>query len=72
MMKPKKFNTFSIAGNCKTNEDYILCQDLSEGCSLAILADGMGGLSYVNEAAKIVSHSVAGFIAPNLHKHEPK
>lgn len=32
----------------------------------------MGGFSYVNEAAKIVSHSVAGFIAPNFHKHEPK
>ena len=45
-MKPKKFNTFSIAGNGKMNEDYILCQDLSEEWSLAILADGMGGLLY--------------------------
>ena len=71
-MKPKKFNTFSIAGNGKTNEDYILCQDLFEEYSLAILADGMGGLSYGNLAAQIVSHAIADFIASNLHKYEPK
>ena len=71
-MKPKKFNTFSIAGNGKTNEDYILCQDLSEEWSLAILADGMGGLSYGNEAAQIVSHSIADFVVSNLHKYEPQ
>lgn len=69
-MKPKKFNTFSIAGNCKANEDYILCRDLSEEYSLAILADGMGGLSYGNQAARIVSHSIADFIASNLHKYD--
>ena len=71
-MKPKKFNTFSIAGNGKTNEDYILCQDLSKEWSLAILADGMGGLSYGNEAAQIVSHSIADFVVSNLHKYEPQ
>ena len=71
-MKPKKFNTFSIAGNGKTDEDYILCQDLSQEWSLAILADGMGGLSYGNQAAQIVSHAIADFIASNLHKYEPK
>jgi serine/threonine protein phosphatase PrpC len=71
-MKTKKFNTFSIAGNGKTNEDYILCQDLFKEYSLAILADGMGGLSYGNQAAQIVSHAIADFIASNLHKYEPK
>lgn len=71
-MKPKKFNAFSIAGNGKTNEDYILCQDLSEEWSLAILADGMGGLSYGNEAAKIVSHAIADFVVSDLHKYESK
>ena len=70
-MKPKKFNTFSIAGNGKTNEDCILCQDLFEEYSLAILADGMGGLSYGNIAAQIVSYAIADFIASNLHKYEP-
>ena len=71
-MKPKKFNTVSIAGKGKTNEDYILCRDLSEEWSLAILADGMGGLSYGNEAAKIVSCDIAEFIAQNLQVYEPQ
>lgn len=71
-MKPKKFNTVSIAGKGKTNEDYILCRDLSEEWSLAILADGMGGLSYGNEAAKIVSCGIADFIAQNLQVYEPQ
>lgn len=69
-MKPKNFNTFSIAGNGKTNEDFILCRDLSEEWSLAILADGMGGLSYGNEAAKIVAYGIADFIAQNLQVYE--
>ena len=69
-MKPKKFNTFSIAGNVKANEDYILYQDLSEEYSLAILADGMGGLSYGYQAAQIVSHAIADYIASNLHKYD--
>jgi len=71
-MKPKKFNTVTIAGKGKTNEDYILCRDLSEEWSLAILADGMGGLSYGNEAAKIVSCGIADFIAQNLQVYEPQ
>ena len=71
-MKPKKFNTFSTAGNGKTNEDCILCRELSEEWSLAILADGMGGLSYGNEAAKIVSYGIADFITQNYQVDEPQ
>lgn len=69
-MGTMKFNTFSIAGNGKVNEDYILCRNLSEEYSLAILADGMGGLSYGKEAAKIVSHTIADFVESNMHKYE--
>lgn len=71
-METMKFNTFSIAGNGKANEDYILCRDLSEEYSLAILADGMGGLSYGYEAAKIVSHIIADFVKYNMHEYEPQ
>lgn len=71
-METMKFNTFSIAGNCKANEDCILCRDLSEEWSLAILADGMGGLSYGHEAAKIVSHIIADFVGSNMHDYEPQ
>lgn len=67
-MKTMKINTFSQAGRGKTNEDYILYRDLSEEYSLAILADGMGGLSYGNDASQLVSHTIIDFIASNLHK----
>ena len=71
-MRAMKINTFSLAGSGKTNEDYILCRDLSEEYSLAILADGMGGLSYGNDASQIVSHTIADFVSSNLHKYEPQ
>ena len=71
-MRTIKINTFSQVGSGKTNEDCILYKDLSEEYSLAILADGMGGLSYGNYAAQIVSHTIADFVAPNLHKYEPQ
>ena len=34
------------------------------------LADGMGGLSYGYQAAQIVSHSIADYIASYLHKYD--
>lgn len=71
-MKTMKINTFSQAGSGKTNEDYILFRDLSEEFSLAILADGMGGLSYGIDASQIVSHTITDFVASNLHKYEPQ
>ena len=71
-MRAMKINTLSLAGCGKTNEDYILCRDLSEEYSLAILADGMGGLSYGNDASQIVSHTIADFVASNLYKYEPQ
>lgn len=57
-MKTIEFKTISYSGKDKTNEDYILCHKLSNNTLIAILADGMGGLSYGTEAAKIVSESV--------------
>ena len=35
-------NTFSISGNGKVCEDYILYETLSNEYSIAIMADGMG------------------------------
>ena len=69
-MRAMRFNTFSLAGSGKSNEDYILCRDLSDEYSLAILADGMGGLSYGNDASQIISHTIADFVAFNLHKYD--
>lgn len=57
-MKKIEFKSFSFPGMNKVNEDYILCHKLSDNSLIAILADGMGGLSYGAEAAKIVSESI--------------
>lgn len=51
-------NPYNHSGKDKPNEDYILCHKLSDDSAIAVLADGMGGLSYGAEAAKIVSESI--------------
>ena len=58
MMKAFEFKTISSSGKDKVNEDYILCHRLSDNSLVAILADGMGGLSYGAEAARIASESI--------------
>lgn len=68
----REFNTFSIAGNGKANEDYILCRQLSCEYSLAILADGIGGLAFGAQAAMLVSHSIADYIELNLSVYTPE
>lgn len=68
----RRFNTFSIAGNGKANDDYILCRQLSCSCLLAILADGIGGLAFGAQAAMLVSHSIADFIDLNFYVYPPE
>lgn len=64
-------NTFSISGNGKVCEDYILYETLSNEYSIAIMADGMGGLSHGNVAATIVSKTIFDFISTNFSINEP-
>ncbi len=71
-MKTIEFNLFSYSGRDKTNEDYILCHKLSDSSLIAILADGMGGLSYGAEAAKIVSESIFTIIISKIKEYSPK
>lgn len=66
-MKTIDFETISYPGKGEANEDYILCRKLSDNSLIAILADGMGGLSYGADAAKIVSESIMTTIIGNLH-----
>ena len=40
-----ELNTFSNSGKDKANEDYDLSHRLSDNILVAVLADGMGGLS---------------------------
>ena len=68
----RKFDTYSISGNDKTNEDYILCRQLSCGHYLAILADGIGGLAFGDQAAKLVSQAISDFIDLNYSVYSPE
>ena len=71
-MKMIKLNTFSHSGKDKANEDYALCHRLSDNSLVAVLADGMGGLSYGAEAAKIVSESIMAAIRDNVQECSPE
>lgn len=53
-----ELKAFSHSGKDKDNEDYALCHRLSGNSLVAVLADGMGGLSYGACAAKIISDSI--------------
>jgi len=72
MMKAFEFKTISSSGKDKVNEDYILCHRLSDNSLVAILADGMGGLSYGAEAARIASESILATIIDKFHEGSPE
>lgn len=55
----------------KINEDYLIYRELSEECTLAILADGMGGLSNGYQAARIVSNTMTDYIEKNIETLNP-
>lgn len=71
-MKKIEFKTISCSGKDKTNEDYILCHKLSDNTFISILADGMGGLSYGAEAAKIVSETIMTTILEHIQDSSPE
>ncbi len=71
-MKIIEIETFSNPGKNKANEDYILCHKLSDSSLIAVLADGMGGLSYGAEAAKIVSESIRTTILDKIKECLPE
>lgn len=70
-MRTIDFKILSCSGKDKSNEDYILCHKLSHNSIIAILADGMGGLSYGAEAAKIVSESIMTTVLDKIQHDFP-
>lgn len=48
----------SQKGTGDTNQDFILCKQLTDSCLLFILADGMGGLQHGDIAATIAVQSI--------------
>lgn len=71
-MKTFDFKTISYSGKNKTNEDYISCHKLFDNSLIAVLADGMGGLSHGAEAAKIVSESILTTIMDKIQECSPE
>ena len=60
-----KAETFSIGNRHYDNEDRHVIQELSESGIVAVLADGMGGLSLGDMAADVVTKSIADYIKSN-------
>ena len=56
----------------KINEDYRICRKLSNNRMIAILADGMGGLSHGDLAALIVANTVAQVIEEQIETTTPE
>lgn len=48
----------SQKGTGDTNQDFILCKQLANGCIIIVLADGMGGLQYGDIAATTVAQNI--------------
>ncbi len=67
-----KIEYFSIGSNFFENEDTGVFYFFNDKTALAILCDGMGGLSLGSKAANIVSSSIKEFVRGNYHKIKNK
>ena len=59
---------YTNKGCREENQDYLSWSSFSDRSSIYVLADGMGGYSYGDVAAKIVAESIIEFSAQNLGK----
>lgn len=60
-------NNHSCKGcNNKVNEDYCLYKQFSHDAALAVLVDGMGGLSFGDVSSHLVGESIASFVEKHL------
>lgn len=63
---------FSKAGIGKDNEDYTLHTDIAPNVALAVVCDGMGGLSNGADASRIVAHSIDNYLNKNFGYQKPE
>lgn len=63
-----KIERFSTGGTAYPNEDSMVVIQLSPGKVLAILADGMGGLSFGRMAADLSVNAIASFVCDHMGK----
>jgi len=60
-----KIETFSIGSKHYDNEDRLVVRNMGIFGVVAVLADGMGGLSLGAIAAEVVTNNVADYISCN-------
>lgn len=67
-----KTDTFSIPGKFHKNEDSLLVEKLGIEGIVAVLADGMGGLSLGDIAASIVTKAIVDYIRSHYQESDER
>lgn len=62
---------YTNKGGREENQDYLFWSSLSDSASVYVLTDGMGGYSYGDIAAKVVTDSIIEFVEQNLSTCSP-
>jgi protein phosphatase len=57
----------TIKGRKPVNEDYLLHQDLGNGRYISLIADGMGGYSSGDVAARLVAENILALVSSQKH-----
>lgn len=61
-----KTSYFSVKGERKENEDYILSKQINKDVYINLIADGMGGYENGKLAAETVANSIFEFLSENI------
>ena len=64
-----KVKSFSIGSKNYPNEDRLAVQKIGTDGIIVVLADGMGGLSFGDLAAEVVTESVVGYLMKNHERY---
>lgn len=67
-----QYNSISVKGNRKTNEDRVLSTILDQEHSLHFIVDGMGGLQKGEIAAETISETINEFFQIHFQKVHPE
>lgn len=62
---------FTDKGNREVNQDYATSKTLNDNSAVFILADGMGGYSYGEVAAKVVADAIVEYADQHLNDLSP-
>lgn len=62
---------FTDKGNREVNQDYATSKTLNDNSTVFILADGMGGYSYGEVAAKVVADAIVEYADQHLNDLSP-